>query len=480
MYEPSDIVRPNASRAVGPDRGKATIVTGERQATPSSPRTRARLEALAGQARFFVQNQCARISRLTPEPLSNALLTTEARGQIDQLESRFRDQIVASALAEFRAERELRRFRTENQLEREAAYRPSVLLQIGLIALTLVFETVLNGVLFARVNPLGLIGGAAQALILSLANVSTGLLLGLIGIRLACHRQWRLRVFGWLASLCLVSFGFFWNLYVAHLRNASELLAAAQRGSKGHNLTQAPANALDLMISSPFDFSSSDSIALLVLGLLIFGFATIEGRSGLADPYWGYKARDQGLADARADHGAMKERYRRALSRVLEQNGAHIDRIMASDQQKMDQIQLAQAQAARYVQARYEKACQIRTRTAPDAPPMLNLSTLPDNIVPHFPDSEPCRDAAREAEAIIIANRDKAGDVKRNISDLTRAAQSGLEPLIAAAEAEARQRLQAEWGGAPANPLPDPGETIPSAQTFARPIARSERVSWRD
>lgn len=480
MYERSDIISPNPAQTDPPGPSHGIGVKAASQTTPGSPRIRARLEALAGQARFFVQNQCARISRLTPEPLSNALLTTEARGQIDQLESRFRDQIVASALAEFRAERELRRFRAQNHLEREAAYRPSVLLQIGLIALTLVFETVLNGVLFARVNPLGLIGGAAQALILSLANVSTGLLLGLIGIRLACHRQWRLRVFGWLVSLSLASFGFFWNLYVAHLRNASELLAAAQQGTKSHNLVQVPANALDLLIASPFDFSSSDSIALLVLGLLIFGFATIEGRSGLADPYWGYKARDQGLADARADHGAMKERYRRALSRVLEQNGARIDRIMASDQRKMDEIQLTEAQAARYVQARYEKACRIRTRTAPDAPPMPPLSVLPDNIVPHFPDSEPCRAAARAAEAIIIANRDKAGEVKRNISDLTRAAQSGLEPLIAAAEAEARQRLQTEWGGAPAPPPPDPGEAFLIGQTLAKTAAKSERVSWRD
>lgn len=381
----------------------------------------------------MVGKAAGEIRQAMPPTLSSTLMAAEAQSELFRLAQRFRDQIVVTALAEQRAEHELRRFRIANGLTREARYRESGLLQIGLIAVAVLFEAGLNGVLFQKTNDLGLAGGAAQALILALVNVSAGLMLGLVGWRLAGHRQLGPRLLGFAVTLALSAFGLFWNLYVAHFRAALEARLALPR--KASALQYAPLDALDRMAAGLFNLGGDDSLALLAIGGLIFIFATFEGRSGLADPYWGYKARDQALSDGRAAHAAMKDRYRRALGRAIEAREARIDAALRADLKRLADMKSTERAANLAVHRLGEKARALALDA--DGPAEAG-----------FPTFEPVQAALASAEAIMIANRNAATEAKAAGAELLRAAENGLEPLIAAAEAEAGLKLRAEWQGA--------------------------------
>ena len=73
---------------------------------------------------------------------------------------------------------DLEKFKAQNGITREASYPNSKILYIGIIMVILLSETSLNAYFFAKGNELGLIGGAAQALIISLINIVFAFFLG--------------------------------------------------------------------------------------------------------------------------------------------------------------------------------------------------------------------------------------------------------------------------------------------------------------
>ncbi len=126
---------------------------------------------------------------------------------------------------------ELERFQTENRISRSANYPESPLLAIGILAILVLVEACINGVLFADSSDNGLLGGWLEAMALAITNVGVAFLVGYIVLpqvnrrSLAAKAAAALLAFAGVAALMAV------NLFGAHYRDFRVATAKAETAS---------------------------------------------------------------------------------------------------------------------------------------------------------------------------------------------------------------------------------------------------------
>ena len=192
---------------------------------------------------------------------------------------------------------DLDKFKMEHEITREASYPQSKILYIGIIMLILLSETALNAYFFAKGNELGLVGGAAQALIISLINVVSAFFLGgYLVKKLNIAKKSSTLKYGVLTTLLVfVVLIFFFNLLVAHLRV-----------QLGIDAETAYVEAIKTFMSNPFSLNEFDSIILVLVGLLSFLIAFTDFYK-MDDEYPGYGQLDRKYQDALIDFNELKE-----------------------------------------------------------------------------------------------------------------------------------------------------------------------------
>ena len=192
---------------------------------------------------------------------------------------------------------DLEKFKAKNNITREASYPNSKILYIGIIMVILLSETSLNAYFFAKGNELGLIGGAAQALIISLINVVSAFFLGgYLVKKLNLVKKSPVLKYGVLAAL--LSFAtviLFFNLLVGHLRV-----------QLGIDPDAAYVEAIKTFMAGPFGLNEFDSIILVIVGLLSFLIAFTDFYK-MDDEYPGYGQLDRKYQDALIDFNELKE-----------------------------------------------------------------------------------------------------------------------------------------------------------------------------
>lgn len=153
----------------------------------------------------------------------------------------------------------LRSFRLRHGLERPAYDRPRLLVTLVIVLAFLFVETILNGVLFAGKNELGLLGGGFIAFLISIVNVG---LAGLCGVfaRYARYHFWLCRPLGWVAFLFWFAGSVGLNLAVAHFRDAVETLETWR---------EATFVSMDNLFAAPLELGSMEAWLLLSWGMLI-------------------------------------------------------------------------------------------------------------------------------------------------------------------------------------------------------------------
>ena len=189
------------------------------------------------------------------------------------------------------------KFKTKNGIVREASYPHSKILYIGIIMVILLSETSLNAYFFAKGNELGLIGGAAQALIISLINIVFAFFLGgYLVKKLNLVKKSPVLKYGVLATL-LGSFFLIllFNLLVGHLRV-----------QLGIDPDAAYVEAIKTFLANPFSLNEFDSIILVLVGLLSFLIAFTDFYK-MDDEYPGYGALDRKYQDSLIDFNELKE-----------------------------------------------------------------------------------------------------------------------------------------------------------------------------
>ena len=192
-------------------------------------------------------------------------------------------------------ESDLERFKKDNGLSREARYKTSYLATVAIILAFLVVETSLNSTLLAKASDLGLVGGMAQAVIISLINIVIGFGLGFLIYPRTNQKSKRLSM-SWRAVLI---FGFaavlIFNLLIGHYRESLVF-------DPDSSTLQAIAN----FTSGMFDLSDIESIFLVAIGIIVAGVSYWKG-STQNDPYFEYTTYAKALEKAVDDLADEKE-----------------------------------------------------------------------------------------------------------------------------------------------------------------------------
>jgi len=267
-------------------------------------------------------------------PLMPAALDVEAvKEQIGSaMEAVFAERhraLVTARTTELARLRDLRFFRFENGLTRDAEYRDSVVKVFALILAMFLFESVINGSLFSEVVSDGLVGGAVLAGFISLINIVTGLVAGFYGWRYLGHRRVPLRVLGLTLMVVCHLVALFWNLLIAHFREVAETLAATNSFDFNPAVLTG-ATLKHLATAGLLGITSIQSLGLLFLGIFIHFFAAKEGWDELSDRYPDYKRKDLRAVLARED-------YDDALAQVRDDAREAIETIEARFRQAIDQ-----------------------------------------------------------------------------------------------------------------------------------------------
>lgn len=226
---------------------------------------------------------------------------------------------------------DLREFREEHGLRRAAVYPDSKLLGWGFLALFVVFETAINGYMFARGSQFGLIGGGTEALVFSVANVGViGFVGGTMLVPFITHRRLGLRIAAGVALLLFFAFLLTFNFAIAHYRAA----LATYRGGN----PSAAQQAWDSLIHRPFGLVDLMDWILIGTGVTFCLLATLDWFR-MDDPYPGY-----GDIDRRAIAG--RREYARAVGDVYDEAAIIRDHAQTSLTMCSRQVEIASQERA--------------------------------------------------------------------------------------------------------------------------------------
>jgi len=216
----------------------------------------------------------------TPAERDTDALEAEARFALAKLREENRDRFEALALTEAAARMELRKFQRDNRLTRSAHYARHPILVVGLVAVMLAVESILNMGAFAEASNYGLVGGWLKAIGYSAVNAILGYIVtGSLGLRSALHVAPIRRAMGIGLTAIGVTMIVGFNAYIATER----AILATQPDS------------LDLigtftrLSTDPTGFLNvTDATRLFVAGLAFAMIFTIKGFAAF-DRYPGYR-----------------------------------------------------------------------------------------------------------------------------------------------------------------------------------------------
>ncbi len=171
----------------------------------------------------------------------------------------------------------LNRFKAENKLNRPAYYPPSKTFHYGIVAVLFLIEAFLNGSFLSIGNDLGLLGGFIEAIIIAFLNIVLALVVGEKIIPYIWHNGIIQKLIGAGFTSVFLVVNFFFNLSVAHYRDA-----LANEMS-----TQAVKIALSSFLGTPFDIADFKSWMMVGVGCSFAFFALIDGFK-MDDPYPNY------------------------------------------------------------------------------------------------------------------------------------------------------------------------------------------------
>lgn len=163
---------------------------------------------------------------------------------------------------------ELEKFKTKNELTREAHYPTTSgsFLRYGILLLLIIIEGVLNSSFFAQGMNSGLLGGFSMAAILAAINVSAAFLFGKFVIPFVNHSSVNWRVLGLMALATTLTFMVAMGLGIAHYRDG---LTA--------EVAEPALVALDAIRANPFHLHDVFSWALFAISIAFGVMSLFDG-----------------------------------------------------------------------------------------------------------------------------------------------------------------------------------------------------------
>jgi hypothetical protein len=286
------------------------------------------ITALRAQAQDRLERCQRELERheLTPVDLDITGPADEATHTFVLIRGSTRDLLIERRVVEREMYQELRYFKADHCLYRSAFYLPSRTLACALLLTVIVGEALLNAKLFASVDPMGLLGGWLQALIISVLNVLPSFLVGILVLRNLHHvRLWR-RFLATNFLLIYTALIIAYNLLVAHYRIA---------------LSLDPARALELATPSlfyaPFLIGTNlEALMLFLLGLFASVIAMLDGYTLFDDRYPGFGKIDRRYREKLKSYDEAKRQFRHDIEAVVTKASRVMDRRLLKLQRKVN------------------------------------------------------------------------------------------------------------------------------------------------
>lgn len=281
----------------------------------------------------YHRHRSALEERLQPPPADHGadpLVENTCKEMRDAVAEERPDLLRAAREAQ-RAIGEVNMFRLEQGRSADADYPESRVWHWGILVALVVLESLVNGLFFGANVEGGLLAGTSYAVLISVVNVVVlGAVLAAM-VRQIHHRDFRRRIGGMAGLGGVLVVAVFWNLFVAHYREAlpydyppaPDTLPVAQSAAASSPITRSPQTdslpetcwrgpdeadadqeALCLFRASPFGLGGFHSYMLLLVGLAMCAAAAMDWFK-TDDPYPGY---------------GKRERHRRKTEERLEQH----------------------------------------------------------------------------------------------------------------------------------------------------------------
>ena len=258
-------------------------------------------------------------------------------------------------IAEQEQLRDLNFFKSRNNLVRLAKYPASMLYAFGIIFLILVFECCLNLFFFAEGSPIGAVGGAINAALVSFVNIIVSFFVGRFFLPNTNHsKTWRALLLGYFPMIVWAIIMLTFHLGVAHYRDL--LILDPENAVRG---------ALDKLRIAPFHIETMESAGVLLMGIIVAIIALIDGyRSD--DVYPGYGEKDRDYREALNNYDRSESAFRETLVATISDAESAVDaRIGAYEnrQKNLDDLYTGSASVIEHFENIYQQMNEI-LRTA--------------------------------------------------------------------------------------------------------------------
>ena len=192
-------------------------------------------------------------------------LTDYIRLQIDLELTKHRDELIELRRNERIRLAELSAFEDEHKLVNGAEYPESQINHWAVVGAMVLIESIANSYFFAKGSDLGLVGSILQAMIISVVNISAGLLAGNYLLRYVHHISPLNRYFTWVFLILYACFVLALNLATAHYRALLEI-----------DPLTALVNVFLSLRKGPLSFDNFDAVILLSIGIIFAILAVIK------------------------------------------------------------------------------------------------------------------------------------------------------------------------------------------------------------
>ena len=161
------------------------------------------------------------------------VLPNRTEADLSAIETQDESDLVRDRFSMYCAEADMKLFRAQNELRRDATYPDSQIMHRVIIGAILLGETLMNGFFFSQGMERGLVGGMIAAFIITLVNVVAAFVVGTYCAPRANHIDRGSKIFGWLMFVVYGVLLIWFCVAVGHYRsliqiNEDALVAAVE------------------------------------------------------------------------------------------------------------------------------------------------------------------------------------------------------------------------------------------------------------
>jgi hypothetical protein len=285
--------------------------------------------------------------RIDTDRLEECVAETEH--QLSEHKRTFKDLLVRARQEERQAKRDLNRFRTDNNLTREAVY-PDSWMPYAYLVMLVAAEAIANAQFFSVASWEGWLGGFLMALLVSIFNVMLSASAG-IGLRGVNHVSTARQV------TTVIGIAAYASIIVCF-----HLVFASYRAELATNQVQPGTITLPGLLHAPFE--NWDVYALLLFGVgILFALAALVKGYRLDDSYPGYGAVTRRSRKACNAYIDMRAAYTRAIFKTTADMVAKVDQRVKDARKAMGEFRDSLGTTANLI-GRYNTVVMAITETA--------------------------------------------------------------------------------------------------------------------